>query len=136
MAEYVLKLDTLVEHSSVLIKTPENPEGKAYDLRNAGELTILDYHRLGKWQERLAAIGSKEDLDEPDVEMLSDLSDRLCRMVLDAPDAVIGRLTFVQKQQVMQAFTSLQVQAAPRGGDEGEAPIPLPDPTDPTGETP
>jgi len=113
--EPILSLDTLVERRSVLI------DGEPYELLNAGELALLDYHRIGKQGERVEKMMAQpEDLDDDQVLELSRLLDSLCKVLLLAPDEVQTRLRDDQKLLVLGAFTNLQrktkAPAPPAGG--------------------
>lgn len=121
MAEPVLSLDTLVERATVAI------DGKPHELRNGAELSILDYHRIGRQGaavEKMLAQGA--DLSDAQVSELTRLLDAMLRVVLLAPAEVMDRLSDGQKLQVVQAFSDLQRATARPAGGTADAPAEVP----------
>ena len=111
----ILNLDTLVERAVVRI------DGTDYELLNPGELSVLDFHKIGKRAERVEAMLKEEgDLSEDQVVTLTEALDALCRLVLRAPAEVHARLSDTQRLKVTQAFTVLQREqpGPPAGGDD------------------
>lgn len=133
--EPVLSLDTLVEHRCVVI------DGVAYDLVNVSEISILDYHRLGKRAARVEQLMNGDELDESQVAELCDHMAWICAFVLCAPEEILRKLSDNQRLAVMQAFIELQrgetLPAAPAGATETPAPSPeaAPPTTDPNPST-
>lgn len=99
----LLDLDTLTERPFVLIDKVK------YELRTPEELSVLEYHRLGKIGARMNAI---EELDEPggtDEQEYEQLLTTLSGRVLLAPDEVKARLKAGQCVQIAVAFTRLRL---------------------------
>jgi len=106
----LLNLDTLVEHRTVLI------DGTEYDLLNVEEVSILEYHRISKQSERVAAMMADQAMTDKQAEELASLLDELCKFVLKAPAEVHAKITDLNKLRVLEAFTNLQrapIAAAP-----------------------
>lgn len=82
MAAPILDLDSLVDRPTVVIG------GKEYWLITLDIMPPLDTHRLQRGMQRVAALLAQADLSADDEKELETLPDRLCRMVLDAPDDV------------------------------------------------
>lgn len=118
MAEPVLSLDTFVEHRVVRI------DGKDYDLVNAGELSVLENHRLAKRAARAKELVEAED--EAQVAELGAVLDWLCRLVLRAPDEVHQRLTETHRLAIVQTFTQLQRVNVPAAAPAAEESAPPP----------
>lgn len=100
--EPVLSLDTLVEHRCVAI------DGVAYDLVNVSEISVLDYHRLGKRAGRVEQLMRGDELDEAQVAEMCDHLAWICGFVLRAPDEILRKLSDNQRLEVAKAFTELQ----------------------------
>ena len=130
----LLNLDTLTERYVVTV------DGKSYELRNPGELSLTAYHNLGKKSDELSKL-----LDVPDGEFtdeqvaeLDRTLDYLCRAVLEAPDEVHKRLKDLHKLQVIQTFNELPESTALAAGAKAEkAPVAEVEETEasPTGES-
>jgi hypothetical protein len=122
----VLSLDTLVERRTIRIRSKKNEPngGTLYELLNAGELSILDYHRIARQGARVQEMMEQSaDLTDDQVEELRTLLDGMCKVVLRAPLEVHGRLTDQQKLQVITVFTQLQRgETAPAAGGAEAAP--------------
>lgn len=115
--EPVLSLDTFVDRRFITI------DGERYELRNPGEFSILDYHRMGVRAGRVDALMAEGELAEEQVQELESLLNDGCRSVLIAPDEIHRKLTDVQRLKVIEAFTHLQREtAAPPAEAEAEAP--------------
>jgi len=103
MARNILELATLTERSTITV------DGKAYDLINPEELSIVDTHRVGKWgarvQELYADLGNR---GEDEIKELASLLDRLCRLLWLAPAEVHDHLTDTQRLSVVTVFIALQ----------------------------
>jgi hypothetical protein len=127
MAEPILSLDTLVERQVVRI------DGKDYELKIPGELSVLDFHRIGKRHERVEALqkrGESGEITEEEVSELQSLIDWLCRFVFVAPGDVVDRLNYNQKLRVIWAFINLlgeYAPPAPAGGIVEAAPASAPE---------
>ena len=97
----LLSLDTLSERYTVVI------DGVLREMLNPQELSIVDYHRLGKKGARLEAIMEADDPSEEEWAEARQIMDELCRSVLLAPDEVHERLSDTHRLQVTNAFTGL-----------------------------
>ena len=97
----LLTLDTLVDRRTVVI------DGTPYDLLNAGEMSILDYHRIGKMGAKVEEMMNADDLDEAQVVILKKTLDALCRALLVAPDEVHVKLSDNHRLAVVGVFTDL-----------------------------
>jgi len=103
MARNILELSTLTERSTVTI------DGKAYELINPEGLSIVDTNRVGKWGMRVQELyRDLENRSEEEIQELASLLDRLCRLLLPAPDEVHARLTDNQRLSVATVFIALQ----------------------------
>jgi len=122
----VLSLDTLVERRFITIN------GTPYTLVNDGELSILDYHRLGKRAAKVEALWGRVELTDEEVTELTEALDWLCRLVLDAPPEVHDKLLDQHRLQVVMAFTNLHRKTTPLAG--GRKPEEAP-PAPPSGES-
>jgi hypothetical protein len=88
MAAPILNLDSLVDRPTVVINDKE------YWLLTLDILPPLDAHRLQFMTQRVAELlGQATPLSEDEERELKTLPDRMCRMVLDAPDDVHQALT-------------------------------------------
>lgn len=105
----ILKLDTLVERRTVMI------DGASYGLVNSGELSILDFHRIGYQGRNVENLmAQQEDLNDEQVEAVRRLLDSMCKVLLLAPVEIHARLSDNQRLQIVQAFTGLlRAEAAP-----------------------
>jgi hypothetical protein len=105
----LLTLDTLVERNTVVI------DGKPYELRNPKELTLLEYHHIGRRSaelESMRATMGDRDPAEAEVQAVTTALEELCRLVLIAPAEVHARLLEQQKQAIIQAFMLPQRETA------------------------
>ena len=97
----LLRLSTLTEHRHVVI------DGKRYRLRSATQLSAAAYFELQEYAPRLTAIGQRiserKATDDEKLE-LSDLIDRICRAVLEAPETVQAKLGDNHRLQIAFAF--------------------------------
>ncbi len=114
----LLTLDTLSERQIVRIN------GEDYELRNAGELSILAYHRLGQKSERVGELLNVDEPTEQQVTTLRAILDELAREILVAPDEVYKLLRDLDKMRLVQAFNATAEEGAPTAEDEDE-PAPL-----------
>lgn len=103
MADALLNLDTLVERKIVKV------DGKPYELRTPGELSLLEFHRIGKLGETLEPLFAQEDsLTLDQVGTLATALDELCRAVFIAPPEVHAALREGHKLQIVNVFIELQ----------------------------
>lgn len=113
--EPVLDLNTLVERSTIRI------DGKLYELKNAGELSLLDYQRVVRCGVEIRdKLKRDEDAELSDAEVTagSKSLDSLCRLILVAPTEVHDRLQDGHRIAIMKVFTGLQRPAAPAQTEE------------------
>jgi hypothetical protein len=134
--QQLLDLDDIVQRRKVRIG------GKDYELLNEGELSIMDYRRLGRrWQE-FEDIAKKDDATEEECSRADELLDIITRMTLTAPEDVHQSLTPAQRYTIGTFFMGLLKTTPSAQGEtpatpEGEAPAAPIDaaaePTSPTG---
>jgi hypothetical protein len=110
----ILSLDTLVERAVVAI------DGQAYELRNAGEFSLLEGVQLEKRGQRLKQLfaGDGEPSEEDVAALEADL-EWVCRKVLLAPADILCRMTSNHRLAVVMAFIELlRGKTAPPAGVE------------------
>jgi hypothetical protein len=93
-------LDLSTTHKRLTVKV----DGVAYDLRGKRDLVLRDYKAVDRVMPRISELESKDALSDEESEEYSELSRQLCRIAMDAPDAVIDRLDESQKSAVARAF--------------------------------
>lgn len=98
----LLNLSTLTERYVVRI------DGKAYELRAMPRFSVTQYLDFPKLTARMGQLWAQKTRTEVEDEELAAVLDALCRIVLDAPDAVREQLTDVQRMQVCEVFINLQ----------------------------
>jgi hypothetical protein len=97
----VLTLDSLIDRPVVVIN------GSEYELMTRGGLPPLDVARLAKYSRRVEALIEKsqtEDLKATEEKELEVLPDKICRLILMAPDAVQKKLTDKQRMDITATF--------------------------------
>lgn len=94
----VLNLDSLIDRPVVVI------DGKEYQLLTTAILPPIDVWRLSKFSRRLDELTSQADLTEDEERELERLPDRMCRLVLHAPDDVHAALNPKQRMEVLATF--------------------------------
>lgn len=113
----LLDLDTLTQRERITI------DGKPYQIRNPGELDIVQFHAITAGAETVQQLltgdaskpGFISDLSEEAVVQVAAALDTVCRAIfVDVPADVYARLSETQKLQVMRAFSSLQEGRAPK----------------------
>lgn len=114
----LLDLDTLAARATVTI------DGSEYELRNAGELSLLEFHRFARKAEEVDGILAKDDDGEELALRLTELLDELCRLILEAPDEVHRRLKDVLRLRIVQAFNELPGKTTPAPAEDASAPAP------------
>jgi hypothetical protein len=128
MAEPVLELDALVERRTVAIKLSTGRQ--EFELRNSGEFSILEFHRLGTWGARIDELSAQVDglakvaggeIPEQLITELSSLLDQFCRLILMAPDAVHLVLSDTHRLRITKAFTELPGGPPAQTGERAEA---------------
>jgi hypothetical protein len=98
MADPLLDLDTLIVRPTIEI------DGTRYEILSIDELSVLDSRRFSLWSRKLHAlqVGEEESVE------LDELIDTMARKVMvGAPDDIIGKLSGVQKAAVVEVFTGL-----------------------------
>lgn len=98
----LLDLNTFLERATVRLRSEAHPDGVDYELRNPGELTLLERVKVSKQAPALASFG-----DENAVAELSKVLDEVCRIVLIAPDDMHARLTDHMRLAIVLAFIEL-----------------------------
>jgi hypothetical protein len=82
--------------------------GTDYPLSPVDSLSILEYNRWAKLGARVDVLVNREtDHTAAEAAELSSLLDTLCRMVLQAPDAIHVRLKDLHRFQIINAFVEL-----------------------------
>lgn len=94
----VLDLDTLADRPTVRIN------GKDYRLWSVDLLPPLDNHKVRKLLKRNEVLARQDDLTKAEEKELEKILDEICRIVLDAPEAVQKKLTAKQRAEIIQAF--------------------------------
>jgi hypothetical protein len=103
MATPILDLDTLANRPVVIF------EEREYWLRTPEILPPLKSYTLKKTIDRLAELETQKDLSDDEQKELQHIPDRLCRLVLDAPDEVHAKLSDDLRTLVVQkAITNFQ----------------------------
>lgn len=108
MARQLLNIDTLVERDYVTI------DGQPYELRNPGELTLLEQARLGRRGEEMEALRqamSERGPSDDEIARVTAVLEEMVRLVLLAPPEVIERLQEPHKHAIIGAFTAPQREA-------------------------
>lgn len=126
----VLELTTLTEREHVRINfvTGGKTESRTFELVNPGELSILDYHRLGKRVEMVQELTRKatdapESMTDEDMKQLVGILDLVTRTILVADDEVHRRIGDHQRIAIIQTFTALQLaRREPAGAEAVGAP--------------
>lgn len=107
----LLDLDTLTQRERITI------DGKPYQIRNPGELDIVQFHAITAGAETVQQLltgdaskpGFISDLSEDAVAQVAAALDTVCRAIfVDVPADVYARLSETQKLEVMRAFSGLQ----------------------------
>lgn len=101
----ILDLDHLISADAVLIDSVE------YDLLTADMLAPLDGYVMQTFGDRVEQLMKQSELSDEERLELERLPDRICRLVLDAPDTVLQKLTTRQRMAVMATFTERTRQA-------------------------
>lgn len=113
MAVPILNLDSLVDRPTVVI------DGTEYWLVTPDILPPLDGHRLQRLMGRVMTLSGQATLSEDEERELGGLPDRLCRLVLEAPDAVHQKLDDRRRMLIAEtAVTTFRsgLQMAPMAG--------------------
>lgn len=106
----LLDLQTLTTRHSIAI------DGAAYELRTFDDLSIVDYHQTPRRAARIYGLLREETLTSEQEHELSRLVDQVCRIILDAPQAVHAKLKDWQRLKIFQTFTLLSRVTAPPAG--------------------
>lgn len=103
----LLDLKTLTERHTVRV------DGKAYTLKPMSRFSVLETLAFPEQTARLSALATLKKLTPEQNDEIERLLDEICRVILDAPDAVHERLTGPQRMQVCNVFTLLRQGASP-----------------------
>lgn len=107
MTESVLDINTTpVERPKIRIRTPEDPDGKLYELAHLEELALLD-QRVALIQAEQLKAANWETVSEGEIEQLDRALERLVSIALpDAPVEVRKQLNTSLQLQVLESFTA------------------------------
>jgi hypothetical protein len=113
--EPVLELSLLEPvRATVNIKTPENRDGKLYELAEMNDFGLLDQYAIKRDGALFVALWNKPDLNSTEKKkiaaLLEDLFDRALRV--DPEDDIRSRLTDGQKTAVVLAFQTAPIAKA------------------------
>lgn len=92
---------------------PIQIDGRRYQTRHPDALSLRAIKQLERLAPRLGGLLQQDDLSEAEELELSTGLAEVCRLVLDAPDEVIARLTDQQRVRVMEAFMALRMPSSP-----------------------
>lgn len=95
MAKPILDLDSLTDRPVIQIN------GHEHWLITPDVMPVLDNYTFTKKAARADALAAKTDLTDEERQELQVLPDELCRLVLDAPDAVHGGLNDRQRMLIV-----------------------------------
>lgn len=141
----ILDLDTLTERELVAIKTP-GPDGGPpivtnYEMRNAGEVGIVEWNRIQRGFARMGEIGEKlktaelgsDGITDEELQDLDDITRKTVASVLiGIGPEVLTRLSLSQCQKIVATFIEgRRAPQAPAADEEVAAPETNP----PTGES-
>lgn len=101
MAAPILDLDTFADRPTVLI------DGTEYELLTHSLLSPLDGHRMSTAYARISELMEKAALTPEEEHELEALPDRMCRMVLEAPEEVHVKLTKKQRMAILSTFSTV-----------------------------
>lgn len=118
----LLTLDSLIDRPVVVIK------GREYLLITNAMLPPLDAHKVQRYANRIDALMKQDEVSEAEEQELATLPDKMCRLILDAPDAVQLTLTDRQRMEIIGAFVTAPLQMA---GRLGRPTMTSPSPMDP-----
>lgn len=119
----------ILDLQTVVTGHPVRIDGRRYTIRHTDSLTLQESLQLEKWTPTAGALLQKvATLTKAEHAELSDVLDRICRLVLDAPPAVHRALRDTHRVAVLQAFITLRL------GTRGQTGA-TPRPTRSTGET-
>lgn len=145
----LLDIDTLEpERKTVRIRTPENREGKFYEIQTLDDLSLMDRARMGRLQKTMSDLTPVveqfkrgEIPDDTSIRRFEEVIDEFLELAFRRLEPeIIARLKLTQKEALIGAFTQAsppemraKMEAAAREISES----PSPDSTPPTpGETP
>lgn len=111
----LLSLDTLVERDHIKI------DGKAYEMVNAGELSLLESHRLRKLGAEIQRIFDKANPSEAELTRLEkSTATTLQTVVPGIPKAVRDKLSHSQRWGIVMVFI-MRSRPASATQDKGKA---------------
>lgn len=98
--EPLLNLSTLVDREHILI------DGERFEIRNRGELSILDLKAFSSIAKSIGDIVSKKEFSDDDAEELERLTvNALKRIVVGITDPVIAKLSTTARTSIVEVFT-------------------------------
>jgi hypothetical protein len=97
----ILDLDTLVDRPVVKI------DGHEYELLTHDLLAPIDGHRMSRSYARIGVLLDQPTLSDDEERELEALPDRMCRLVLDAPDPIHAALTSKQRMAILSTFSNV-----------------------------
>lgn len=111
----LLSLDTFVERDHIKI------DGKAYEMVNAGELSLLESHRLRKLGAEIQRIFDKPNPTEAELKRLEkSTADTLQTVVPGIPKTVRDKLSHSQRWGIVMVFI-MRSRPASAKQEKGEA---------------
>ena len=99
MTKNVLEISTITQRCSVKI------DGQSYEIVSMDELSVVDYHRLGRKGLRIDFLMGKADASDEELAEVRAILDDLCRRVVLAPDEVHAKLSDGHRLNLVRAFT-------------------------------
>ncbi len=96
----LLTLDSLTDRPVIVIK------GQEYLLITNALLPPLDAHRVQRMSLRIEALMQQETLTTEEEQELDTIPDKMCRVVLEAPDDVQAGLTNRQRMDIIGTFAT------------------------------
>lgn len=97
-----LSLDTMHEGIPITI------DGARYEIRNASSLSLGTLKAIDALQPRTDELFGKKELSDEETSELSSLLQRVCELLVDAPAALLAKLSDIQRIAICQAFTQLR----------------------------
>lgn len=102
----LLTLDSFIDRPVIVIKNVE------YLLITNAMLPPLDAHRVQRYANRIDALMQQAEVSDAEEKELKTLPDKMCRLILEAPDAIHKTLTDRQRMEVIGAFVTAPMKMA------------------------
>lgn len=99
-------------------------DGLEFPLLSADLVPPIDGHRLMKYGRRLDALGSRPELTPEEEAELTELPDKMCRLILVAPPDVLAALTDRQRTAIISTFLRGPLSQVPVESQPPAAPSP------------